>query len=612
MNQLSLFSIDEAGNTVLHREESKPSSVTVNLDDKYKEMIAKLDDYQKAVVEAPAEDSMSCIAGAGCLAGDSIIRVSRAHKGFKVSLKQLYVKFNNIKNTEFKNSWDLSIPTYVRSFNGSHIRLNEIIGVYFSGVKKTYKVLLENGNYLEATADHLFYSKEGYIPVEKLSPGVEIMVDTLSRHKKTSSGVKASKKYYKDLRVGEFYPHKVRNLKRGKLLYRAPEHRLIIEAKMNSLSLKEFIAKTYFPNHLKVLPKETHVHHIDGNTRNNSLNNLQVLTDIQHCRLHSSGYAGFKHGIPEYSKVISVTYIGEQETYDIECKETPNFVANGVVVHNSGKTRTLISRAIKLSYIDKVDPLQIAIITFTNKAANELKERYVDFFKELYPENVTFATPHIATIHSFCLSQIRRTFGFNRTILSEYLSYKLFKDTCNAIHLEETRTAPEIKTVNALYKVYQNMQSNLDILRIGIPMFNEHGYFKGFEHLVDTPKEVKEILLRMPCDRLLGILTGNKETRTNEETLYAYWCAINIRKDLIPKIFRAYMSEKYKNNTLDFSDMDFQYLMLMAQHPELRKEVHRRYLHLMQDESQDSSPAQFLTCLFTDKESFEDFCKKEI
>ena len=99
------------------------------------------------------------------------------------------------------------------------------------------------------------------------------------------------------------------------------------------------------------------------------------------------------------------------------------------------------------------------------------------------------------------------------------------------------------------------------------------------------------------------IVIGDNELNSNEFT-------VNIRKELLPVILHTYMSEKYRNNTLDFSDMDFQYLMLMAQHKELREMVHNRYLHLMQDESQDSSPGQFLTCLFTDRESFEDFIKK--
>jgi hypothetical protein len=39
--------------------------------------------------------------------------------------------------------------------------------------------------------------------------------------------------------------------------------------------------------------------------------------------------------------VSSVEYIGEQETYDIEIEDTHNFIANGLITHNSGKTETI-------------------------------------------------------------------------------------------------------------------------------------------------------------------------------------------------------------------------------------------------------------------------------
>lgn len=51
------------------------------------------------------------------------------------------------------------------------------------------------------------------------------------------------------------------------------------------------------------------------------------------------GYSHFGHGIPEYSKVISIVPAGKEMTYDIVCEDPHrNFVANGMVAHNCGKT----------------------------------------------------------------------------------------------------------------------------------------------------------------------------------------------------------------------------------------------------------------------------------
>lgn len=50
-------------------------------------------------------------------------------------------------------------------------------------------------------------------------------------------------------------------------------------------------------------------------------------------------YANFEHGIPEFSRVVSIDPCGEEMTYDIVCEDPyRNFVANGIVVHNSGKS----------------------------------------------------------------------------------------------------------------------------------------------------------------------------------------------------------------------------------------------------------------------------------
>lgn len=57
---------------------------------------------------------------------------------------------------------------------------------------------------------------------------------------------------------------------------------------------------------------------------------------------HSRGYLGYEHfghGVPEFSKVVSTKFVGKEMTYDIVCEDPHrNFVANGIVVHNCGKT----------------------------------------------------------------------------------------------------------------------------------------------------------------------------------------------------------------------------------------------------------------------------------
>ncbi|MGN1066622.1 MAG: UvrD-helicase domain-containing protein, partial [Candidatus Fimimonas sp.] len=66
----------------------------------------------------------------------------------------------------------------------------------------------------------------------------------------------------------------------------------------------------------------------------------------------------------------------------------------------TGKTRVLTNRILYLVQECGVDPSEILAITFTNKAANEMKRRLFDF-------NCHAHYMHVSTIHSFCASVLR-------------------------------------------------------------------------------------------------------------------------------------------------------------------------------------------------------------
>ena len=75
----------------------------------------------------------------------------------------------------------------------------------------------------------------------------------------------------------------------------------------------------------------------------------------------------------------------------------------------SGKTRVLTNRILYLVQECGVNPSEVLAITFTNKAANEMKHRLFDF-------RCNAELMHISTIHSFCASVLRveaQVFGRN-------------------------------------------------------------------------------------------------------------------------------------------------------------------------------------------------------
>ena len=86
----------------------------------------------------------------------------------------------------------------------------------------------------------------------------------------------------------------------------------------------------------------------------------------------------------------------------------------------SGKTAVLVERIIQKIIVDKIDIDKILVVTFTNSAAAEMRERILDaIYKKLdeEPNNINLQrqilllnNASISTIHSFCLDVIKNNF----------------------------------------------------------------------------------------------------------------------------------------------------------------------------------------------------------
>ena len=91
-----------------------------------------------------------------------------------------------------------------------------------------------------------------------------------------------------------------------------------------------------------------------------------------------------------------------------------------LLLHGSGKTAVLVERIIHKIIDDKVDIDKILVVTFTNAAASEMRERILDAIYEKLEQNPEDSNLHrqitllnkasICTIHSFCLDVIRNNF----------------------------------------------------------------------------------------------------------------------------------------------------------------------------------------------------------
>lgn len=294
--------------------------------------------YQQTAIDILLQ-KQNCLlrAGTGCLAGDTIIRVNRGGCTRKYQLKDLVHCFNGGHLVSGK-PWDLSIPTMVQShYSDNTIRLNKLKGAYESGVKSVYSVTLENGRTMKASATHPFYTNEGWKQTNELTQ--EMSVCVLNRKDKIQNTTK-KKSWYRVCKGLNHHPF-VGRKNHG---CSVPAHRLIAEATMNGMDLETFVRRVRM-NQLSGLqfldPTKYAVHHIDANSHNNDPSNLQILTHYEHNLLHSKKDRIINRVLASthYVKIKCIEYAGDEMTYDLEMESEPrNFLANDMVVHNSGKT----------------------------------------------------------------------------------------------------------------------------------------------------------------------------------------------------------------------------------------------------------------------------------
>lgn len=222
--------------------------------------------------------------------------------------------------------------------------------------------------------------------------------------------------------------------------------------------------------------------------------------------------------------------LNEQQKEAVFCTEGPLLLLAGA---GSGKTRVLTHRIAYL--IEKgVNPYHIMAITFTNKAAREMRERVDDL--------VGYGSEHIwvSTFHSTCVRILRRhidKLGYSNsfTIYDADDQKSLVKDICKRYKID-TKQLPERSILNAISSAKDEFI---------------------------TPAEY--------------------------ETKYQY----DFTKKKTGELYKEYQKQLKANNALDFDDLLFKTVELFQFHPEVLEDYQERFRYIMVDEYQDTNTIQF-------------------
>ena len=299
-----------------------------------------------------------------CIGGDEVLSIIRAKKGFKISMRDLYHKFNGGQTGRGKRTWDLSFPTYGKSLCGNYYKPNIIKEVIFKGVQPVFRLTLDSGKTLVLTSNHEVAQPEGsWTPLSSLKVGDEVLTNGIVICKgcgKEKSVQPKNERYQKypgwcrSCIATKFRPkpsggqyvtshgyvavtgqwEHPKGSKRGQIY----EHVLVMEAYLG-----------------RYLEKGEIVHHKNEIKTDNRIENLALLTQAEHLAEHNNwlkldGKTN-RHGqeiiyIPRIDRVKSIEPAGELDVYDLVMDDPyRNFVVNGVLVHNCGKTFAAVARS---------------------------------------------------------------------------------------------------------------------------------------------------------------------------------------------------------------------------------------------------------------------------
>ncbi len=195
----------------------------------------------------------------------------------------------------------------------------------------------------------------------------------------------------------------------------------------------------------------------------------------------------------------------------------------------SGKTSVLTTRIAYLIFEKKVHYANILAITFTNKAANEMKQRVHKI------TGINTSQMWISTFHSMCSK-----------ILREHIDFLGYKTNFQIIDDDDAK-----QLVKSILK-----KANYDL-----KMY--------------VPKIVKSIVQKLKFDYTLL-----------EDIEEPY-------KNVVKLVFKRYQETLFNNNLLDFEDLLTLTIELLEKNKELREDYNNKFQYILVDEFQDTNNVQY-------------------
>jgi len=238
--------------------------------------------------------------------------------------------------------------------------------------------------------------------------------------------------------------------------------------------------------------------------------------------------------------------LNDQQREAVVNTEGPLLILAGA---GSGKTRVIAYRIAYLILEKKIAPWNILAVTFTNKSAQEMRERV----QRLLRGQELSSAPWVSTFHSLCVRILRQDIE----------------------HLKEgyTRT----------FTIYDQDDS----LRLIKNALKDLGY--DDKHL--GPRSVQ------------SAISSAKNRGEDVDAFAARADYVDERRAAIARVYKTYEERLHSNNALDFDDLMIKTVRLLRNTDDVRDKYNRKFRYILVDEYQDTNALQFaLVSLLTQQQ----------
>ena len=206
----------------------------------------------------------------------------------------------------------------------------------------------------------------------------------------------------------------------------------------------------------------------------------------------------------------------------------------------SGKTKVLTTRITHLMAAHKVDAFNILALTFTNKAAAEMKERVERILGNTEARNLYIGTFHSVFARILRAEASKIGYPSNFTIYDTDDAKSVVKTVINELALDDKQYKPNV--------VYNRISA------------------------------AKNSLMG-PAEYMNDWAIQQEDNRAN--------------RPATGQIYDAYAKRCFKNGAMDFDDLLFKMYLLLKNNPEALSKYQRKFKYILIDEYQDTNPAQY-------------------